>query len=82
MKKALFVLIGTLTIGATLPAVAGPDWQLIEQGRKAKLVKLKKERAAQAQTLQSIEPSNSQQADKDKHMKKTMKECADMMERK
>ena len=28
--------IGALTLGATLPAFAGPEWQLIERARKAK----------------------------------------------
>ncbi len=36
MKKFLITLTGVLTIGATLPAIAGPDWQLIEAARKAK----------------------------------------------
>ena len=36
MKKLLISLIGALALGATLPALAGPDWQAIEQARKAK----------------------------------------------
>ena len=36
MKKLLITLIGALTLGATLPALAGPDWQAIEHARKAK----------------------------------------------
>lgn len=36
MNKLIAVLIGTFTAIATLPAVAGPDWQIIELGRKAK----------------------------------------------
>ena len=36
MKKSLITLIGALTLGAALPALAGPDWQLIERARKAK----------------------------------------------
>ena len=35
MKKLLVTLTGILTIGAALPAVAGVDWQLIEQANKA-----------------------------------------------
>ena len=34
MKKLLVALTGILTIGAALPAVAGADWQLIEQANK------------------------------------------------
>lgn len=36
MKKSLITLIGALTLGAALPVLAGPDWQLIEHARKAK----------------------------------------------
>jgi len=36
MKKLLITLIGALTLGAALPALAGPDWQAIEHARKAK----------------------------------------------
>ena len=36
MKKLLVTLIGALTLGATLLALAGPDWQAIEAARKAK----------------------------------------------
>lgn len=36
MKKLLISLIGAVTLGATLPALAGPDWQAIERARKAK----------------------------------------------
>lgn len=35
MNKLLITLAGVLTLGATLPAVAGPDFQVIEQGSKA-----------------------------------------------
>ncbi|MEO6322315.1 MAG: hypothetical protein ABIR56_16600 [Polaromonas sp.] len=36
MKKRLISLIGFLILGATLPALAGPDWQVIEHARQAK----------------------------------------------
>ena len=36
MKKLIIAFIGTITFGSSLPALAGPDWQLVEQGRKAK----------------------------------------------
>ncbi|MDA8254294.1 MAG: hypothetical protein M0Z99_01425 [Betaproteobacteria bacterium] len=35
MNKLLITLAGVLTLGATLPAIAGPDFQIIEKGRKA-----------------------------------------------
>ena len=36
MKKLLITLIGSFTLAAALPALAGPDWQLIEKARKEK----------------------------------------------
>lgn len=34
MKKLVTTLIGTIALGATLSAFAGPDWLTIEQARK------------------------------------------------
>lgn len=34
MKKLLITLVGALALGTMLPALAAPDWQPIEQGRK------------------------------------------------
>lgn len=34
MKKLITTLIGTIALGATLSAFAGPDWLAIEQARK------------------------------------------------
>ena len=36
MKTTLIAIIGLLALGTQLPAFAGPDFQLIEQARKAK----------------------------------------------
>ena len=38
MKRRFITIIGALTLGATLPALAGPDLQAIEKARKAKQV--------------------------------------------
>lgn len=35
MNKLLVTLVSAITLGAALPAVAGPDWHAIEQARKA-----------------------------------------------
>lgn len=35
MNKLISPLVGALILGVTLPVLAGPDFQLIEQGRKA-----------------------------------------------
>lgn len=37
MNKQLIAVVSAATLGATLPAIAGPDFQLIERGRNAKL---------------------------------------------
>ena len=34
MKKLLITLIGSFALAGTLPAFAGPDWQIIEKSRK------------------------------------------------
>lgn len=34
MKRILTILIGIISLVAALPALAGPDWQAIEQVRK------------------------------------------------
>jgi hypothetical protein len=36
MNKLLISFIGALTVGAALPAMAGPDWATIERGRNLK----------------------------------------------
>lgn len=49
MKNLLITLIGVVSIRATPPAFAGPDFQLIEQGRKAKAARMQQAAATQAQ---------------------------------
>ena len=36
MNKLILTLIGGVALSAALPALAGPDWQLIEHGRALK----------------------------------------------
>ncbi|PFH07776.1 hypothetical protein BCF11_0114 [Collimonas sp. PA-H2] len=67
MKKLLLTLLCISTIGAALPAFAGPDWQLIEQARKAKQLEL-------AQTA----ASKDQQAGMDGMMKDCMENMGGM----
>lgn len=73
MKKTLITLIGVLSFGATLPALAGPDWQLIEQGRKAKAEHMHVAQAQQEQT--------PQQSDKQAQMEQMMTTCMEMMKK-
>ncbi|MGH8806431.1 MAG: hypothetical protein ACREX0_00965 [Noviherbaspirillum sp.] len=81
MKKSLAILIGVLSIGAALPAIAGPDWQLIEQGRKAQAARMQQAAAQQAQTSGSSTSSTTQPVDKDVNKEQMMKECAEMMKK-
>lgn len=86
MKKLLISLAGVLTIGAALPAIAGPDWQLIEQARKAKAIKMQRDVMQQSQLTAADTgtpgaSASSQQMDKGSHMDGMMKECAEMMKK-
>lgn len=45
MKKSFLILIGALTLGVAATALAGPDFQVIEQGRKAAQVAAAERRA-------------------------------------
>lgn len=80
MKKSFMTLIGALSLGAALPALAGPDWQLLEHGRKAKAARM--QAAAQpAQTSGSSTSSTSQPDDRSANKEQMMKECAEMMKK-
>ncbi len=45
MKKSFLILVSALTLGAALPALAGPDFQVIEKARKAQQVAAAERRA-------------------------------------
>ena len=69
MNKLLITLAGALALGAALPAFAGPDFQAIEQARKARHERLlaQKERAeARARTL-TVGPSDNATASPNKN---------------
>jgi hypothetical protein len=78
MKTLLVSLIGALTIGATLPAFAGPDWQAIGQARKSKMVRL--QQSVANDPLSDTRSTSSSQQKESQH-DKMMKECADMMQK-
>lgn len=73
MKRTLNTLIGMLSIGAMLPAIAGPEWQLTEQARKDK--------HSQSLAVQQVHSSGGGTTDRDMHMEKMMKECTEMMKK-
>jgi hypothetical protein len=57
MNRLLTTLISVIAIGATLPTFAGPDWQLIEHGRKVKLARMQQAAAAAAAAAQTPMPA-------------------------
>ena len=76
MKKFLFTLLSVASFATALPAFAGPDWQIIEHGRKVKAERMRQEQAQRTQdeqqkTLQL--PGN--QTDKEQ----MIKACMEMM---
>jgi hypothetical protein len=86
MKTLLSTLIGVIALGATLPAFAGPDWQVIEHGRKVKLARMQAEAAAaQAPTPPPASkapdkaPDAAQTMDQRAQHDKMLKECAAML---
>ncbi len=82
MKNLIVIaLIGIATFGAAVPALAGPDWQLIEQGRRAKIAQYEKERAMKMQASQGHAPNDTQRVSKDTQMDKLMQDCEAMMKK-
>jgi hypothetical protein len=82
MKTLLGAIIGAIAIGATLPAIAGPDWQIIEHGRKVKAARMQQAAAAAAAPAPApvglaAQPAQTMAANSD--YEKMMKECAEMM---
>ena len=51
MNKLLITLAGVLALGATLPAIAGPDFQVIEQGRRLAQAKVATEKGCESKRL-------------------------------
>lgn len=72
MKKILISLASAALLSAAMPVLAGPDWQIIEHGRKVQA-----ERARQAQAQQSANNDRTQARESDDG--KIMKECMEMM---
>jgi len=75
MKKLLLTLFCISTLSAAFSAFAGPDWQLIEQARKAKQAQMVQEanKAQQAGMDHQMDPKMHGKTDK------MMKDCQEMM---
>ncbi|MBD8531633.1 MULTISPECIES: hypothetical protein [unclassified Massilia] len=72
MKKFLVTVVSAMSFAATLPAFAGPDWQIIEHGRKVKAERMRQEQARRAQ-------ENPKQSGSKTGKEQMMKECIEMM---
>lgn len=81
MKNLLVTLIGVLAVGATLPAFAGPDWQIIEHGRKVKLARMQREATtAQVPATASRTPAApAETTDRVRAHEKMLRQCEEMM---
>ena len=86
MKKLLLTLLCISTLSAAFPVFAGPDWQLIEQGRKAKQAQMMQaaNKAPQAERDRQMDPKMDHQMDPKMHekMDQMMKDCQEMMKKK
>jgi hypothetical protein len=60
MKKLLIAILCTAAFSTTLPALAGPDWQVIDHGRK---VEAQRSQAAQTAKEQSLSASKTNNPD-------------------
>lgn len=78
MKKLLLTLLCISTLSTAFPAFAGPDWQLIEQGRKAKQAQMMRaaNKAPQAGMNHQMDPKMHEKMDQ------MMKDCQEMMNKK
>ena len=76
MKKFLVTVVSAMSFAATLPAFAGPDWQIIEHGRKVKAERMRQEQARRAQEKSQENPKQSGSKTGKEQM---MKECMEMM---
>lgn len=75
------LIIGVLAIGAALPALAEPNWQIIEQGRKAKAMQAKGMATPQEQASGAGSAGASQSSREHAQMEQMMKECMEMMKK-
>ena len=86
MKKLLLMLLCISTLSTAFPAFAGPDWQLIEQGRKAKQAQMIRaaNKAPQAGMDHQMDQKTDHKMDPKMHekMDQMMKDCQEMMKKK
>lgn len=76
MKTHTASLACLICLGLALPAFAGPDWQIIEQGRKAKIARLKP--SASMPSMRDVAcpiRDRKTETDKDQSAEKTPCQC-------
>ena len=76
MKKNFLTLLSVASFATALPACAGPDWQIIEHGRKVEAERMRQE---QAQRAQEEQQKNVQLPGNQPYREKMMKACMEMM---
>ena len=76
MKIIIFDLVSVISFATALPAFAGPDWQIIEHGRKVTAERMRQE---QAQRAHDEQQKNLQQPDNQAKKNRMMKACMEMM---
>ena len=81
MKKLLLTLLCISTLSAAFSAFAGPDWQLIEQGRKAKQAQMVQEANKAPQTGMDHQMDPKMDPKMHEKMDQMMKDCQEMMEK-
>ncbi|WP_211467168.1 hypothetical protein [Collimonas silvisoli] len=81
MKKLLLALLCISTVGTAFPAFAGPDWQLIEQARKAKHAQLAQAAASKDQPAGMDHKMDGKMDPKmHENMDQMMKDCMGKMD--
>jgi hypothetical protein len=70
MKNLIIAIIGVAVLSTTVPALAGPDWQIIEHGRVVKAKKMQADQASRERSLISNKSSNPDDHAEPKMLKK------------
>lgn len=78
MKKIFLALVSVVSFTTALPTFAGPDWQIIEHGRKVKAERMQQEQARRAHEEQQ---KNLQQPEQQAEKNRMMKACMERMAR-
>ncbi len=78
MNRILVTVLSVMSFATALPASAGPDWQIIEHGRKVKAEHMRQEQAQRAQDKQG---RNAQLPGNQTDNERMMNACMEMMKK-